>query len=128
VSGEGDGAAEGAGEDPIAEEIRALELRLLDPAVRGSATELGCLLSDDFREFGSGGRVYAKEETIRLLVADTAVSQDFSDFAAAVVAPGVVLATYRSKGAVRSSVWRFEDGRWRLYFHQGTHAPACRGD
>ncbi len=111
----------------IEDEIRALELRLLDPAVRGSAEELERLLCDDFREFGSSGRVYTKEEAIALLVADPAVPQDFSDFAAMVVAPGVVLATYRAKGAVRSSVWRLEDGRWRLYFHQGTHAGDGEG-
>ncbi len=112
----------GRGEDRVADEIRALELRLLDPAVRGSAAELERLLCDDFREYGSGGRVYTKEDAIALLIAVAAAPQELSDFAAMVVAPGVVLATYRAKGAVRSSVWRLEEGRWRLYFHQGTHA------
>ena len=43
---------------------------------------------------------------------------------AAGVAPGVVLATFRGGGAVRGSVWRLEEGRWRLYFHQGTRDGA----
>ncbi len=107
-------------QDRIADEIRALEERLLDPEVRASAAELDRLVSDDFREFGKSGRIYTKEDAIRLLVANPAGPSDLSEFMAAVIAPGVVLATFRTGGEVRSSVWRVEGGRWRLYFHQAT--------
>jgi hypothetical protein len=106
----------------IEDEIRGLEQSLLDFSVRSSPAELDRLLSDDFREFGSSGRVYTKDEIIRLLLADPAARPGFSEFRADFLAPGVVLATYRAAGSLRSSLWRREGDRWRLFFHQGTRA------
>nr|WP_242947776.1 hypothetical protein [Desulfosporosinus lacus] len=47
-----------------------------------------------------------------------------------VLAPDVVLATYRAvksnesreemRNSLRSSIWKFLDGRWQMVFHQGT--------
>jgi hypothetical protein len=51
-----------------------------------------------------------------------------------VLAPGVVLATYRlawseggyeaPKQSLRSSIWKLIEGRWQMVFHQGTPSPA----
>jgi hypothetical protein len=58
------------------------------------------------------------------------VRRSFVDFKALLLAPGVVLTTYRAirRGAtgeqlsqsLRSYVWKFIDGRWQMVFHQGT--------
>lgn len=104
----------------IEDDIRELEERLLDPAVRGSADALDRLVSDQFVEFGSSGRVYTKAEVIAQLLASPSVTVSVVDFRVLAVAPDVALATYRTPGSLRSSVWRREGGDWRIVFHQGT--------
>jgi hypothetical protein len=57
-----------------------------------------------------------------------------SDFRSTVLAPGVVLVTYRMvrrtasgeppQHLLRSSVWKLIGGRWQIVFHQGTPSPA----
>nr|WP_242876402.1 DUF4440 domain-containing protein [Desulfosporosinus hippei] len=52
------------------------------------------------------------------------------DFQVKVLATDVVLATYRAvktnesreemRNSLRSSIWKFIDGRWQMVFHQGT--------
>jgi hypothetical protein len=112
--------------------IRDLEECLLDPLVRGSRTALGDLLADEFFEFGSSGRRFTKSQTVEALVGERAQEPRFSlaDFSLLVLAPDVVLATYRAEArgadpsapghSWRSSVWVFRSGRWQLLFHQGT--------
>jgi hypothetical protein len=106
--------------------IRELEERLLDPAVRASAEEVGLLLADDFLEFGSSGRVFDKGQVIEGLAANPGEGVSVERFEERVLGPGVVLVTYRSvragdcQHALRSSIWRLEGDRWRMVFHQGT--------
>ncbi len=104
----------------LADDIRALEELLLTPAVRASRAELERLLADDFVEFGSSGRVYAKSEIIEALVQDPVSTASVSDFRLIVLSENAVLATYRSERALRSSLWRREGENWRMVFHQGT--------
>lgn len=103
----------------IEDEIRGLEQSLLAVSVRSSPAELDRLLSDDFREFGSSGRVYTKDEIIRLLLAEPAVPPGFSEFRADILAPGIVLATYRAAGSLRSSLWRREGDSGDSFFIRG---------
>jgi len=118
----------------IEEEIRALELSLATPPGRSSAEHLREVVSDDFREFGTSGRVYGKDEAIAALLngpspaANAGQEPELIDFRAVEVAPGVVLATYRTPLSIRSSIWRREGGAWRLYFHQGTRVPSRDGN
>ena len=112
----------------IEDEIRELELSLLTPPGRSSAEHLREVVSEDFREFGASGRTYGKDEAIAALLNATLppAGQDpaLVDFRVVELAPGVVLATYRTRLSLRSSIWRREGGTWRLYFHQGTTAPS----
>lgn len=114
----------------IEDEIRALESSLLTLAGRSSAEHLRELISDEFREFGTSGRTYDKDEAIGMLLKNPSPPAGsgpaLADFRAVEVAPGVVLATYRTRLSLRSSIWRREGDAWRIYFHQGTQVPPTK--
>lgn len=96
------------------------ERHLLDPAVRADAAALELLLHRDFVEFGRGGRVWSRAETIDALVADPAVTGEPEDLDVDELAYGNALVTYRLAGVRRSSIWIRESGRWQVRFHQAT--------
>lgn len=104
----------------LQDEIRELEERLLIPAVRASAEALDRLVSDEFVEFGSSGRVYTKQSVIAQMLAEPSITVSVSEFHVLAVSPDVALATYRTGRSLRSSVWRREGEDWRIVFHQGT--------
>ncbi len=110
------------------EVLRDLEERLLDPQFRKSAA-VAELLSDDFLEFGSSGRVFDKRTVLEFLRNEaSAESAALSEFCFTQLAPGVALVTFRASQrrqgtrieSIRSSVWKQERGAWKLLFHQGT--------
>jgi hypothetical protein len=112
--------------------LQHLEEQLLAPAVRKDAAQLDALLADDFREFGTSGRSYAKADIIAHLKNEPAstFSLSLSHFEMQLLAPAIALATYRSTRrdratgetthALRSSLWTLRNGNWQLRFHQGT--------
>jgi hypothetical protein len=110
-------------------ELKGLEESLLDPDIRKS-TQLVELLADEFVEFGSSGRVYAKDDLVALLQAESPVVQTTSDFHLTTLAPDVALLTYKVRrhsepvvDTLRSSLWRRSDGKWKMVFHQATVTP-----
>ncbi|SDH98143.1 DUF4440 domain-containing protein [Desulfosporosinus hippei] len=112
------------------QQIYNLEERLLQPEIRGSREEISVLLADDFVEFGVSGRIFDKLQVVEELPHSAAVPMIIEDFQVKVLAPGAVLATYRAvktsesreemRNSLRSSIWKFIDGRWQMVFHQGT--------
>lgn len=112
----------------IEDEIRAVELRLLTPLGR-SPEYLEKIVSEDFQEFGTSGRTYDKSEVIAALLsqplpaADPARAPELVDFRVRELAPGVALATYRTRLSLRSSIWKRDGETWRIHFHQGTVVP-----
>lgn len=118
--------------------IRRLEESLLNPAVRASSEQLHKLLADDFVEFTSAGCVVNKQQVIEGLLQQSTEHFILQDFRIQPLAPGVVLATYRvtrenaqpgtARHSLRSSIWRYEHGRWQLLFHQGTPAHSPRNE
>lgn len=112
--------------------IRGFEEALLNPSVRRSPEMIRELLADDFIEFGRSGGVYTKEDVARSLVAESIDDQESlraKDFTLRPLAAGILLLTYRSfrltngtehRHTLRSSIWKFIDGRWQMAFHQGT--------
>ncbi|MBC2022013.1 DUF4440 domain-containing protein [Listeria booriae] len=105
--------------------LQKQEEQLLRPEIRTSKEGLNQLLATDFFEFGSSGRVLYRGEEI-----DEAgigvVDMQLSDFEIKSLAEDVVLATYRifnveqKQSSLRSSIWKFQNNRWQLVFHQGT--------
>ena len=111
----------------LSEELRALELQLLQPDFRRNRAAVAALLADDFIEYGSSGRIFTKPQILDLLAAETQQSLTLSDFAARLVAPSVALVTFRAVRdgdppviSLRSSLWTRNGSRWQLMFHQGT--------
>jgi len=109
----------------LEDHILQLEEKLLNPKVRSSRVELKKLLADDFFEFGSSGRVLYKDEDI----ADGGigiVKMTLSDFEIHPLSDDIVLATYRifneitNQHSLRSSIWKLNEGVWKMVFHQGT--------
>src|SRR5579863_5106176 len=76
--------------------IRQFEEQLLESAIRTSAGAVAGLLADDFVEFGSSGRVFNKEQIVHSLQQEAETCRrSLQDFETKLLAPGVILATYR---------------------------------
>lgn len=124
--------------DTITEEtLRELEESHLRPEFRSSPSSIENLLSADFLEFGSSGRVWDRAAVMASLPSDPAFRWRIEEFAVRLTVPGVAFTTYRlltaplSQGPVRvtlrSSLWLNREGRWQLAFHQGTLAADTSG-
>jgi hypothetical protein len=132
-----DGAATLMKSNDTADMLCKLEQRLLQPSVRASAELVSSLITDDFIEFGSSGRVYDKAQILAALGEEQrdgpSVQATASDFEVRILADGVALVTYRTERRTldadisqsrRSSLWQKRDGRWQMLFHQGTPIPS----
>jgi hypothetical protein len=109
----------------LREHLLSLEESLLKPEVRINTKKLENLLSKDFFEFGSSGRAWYREDCLK----DGGLSireLHLYDFEIQPLSEDVVLATYqlkdhdRNQVTLRSSIWKLIEGRWQMYFHQGT--------
>ncbi|TSB46001.1 DUF4440 domain-containing protein [Alkalicoccobacillus porphyridii] len=104
--------------------IQELENSHLRPDIRKSVEKLGELLADDFIEIGSSGKKFGKNECLKGGVALDEMT--LHDFEMRHLSEQAVLTTYRvqnhtkNRTTLRSSIWQKMNGRWRLYFHQGT--------
>jgi hypothetical protein len=113
---------------PPADEVVALELRLLDPQIRASPGEVDLLLHQDFAEVGTSGRRWDRASTIESLASDAGPAPDVSDLVARPIGDQVVLVTYlasrpdEGRSSFRCSLWVMTADGWRVLFHQGTWA------
>ena len=117
------------------EYFRELETKLHKKEVRNSPALVSELLADEFMEFGSSGRIYYKPDTIKSLKNQKIDLQiTIENFQVKNLALDLVLVTYQSLKlnpeigkrvpALRSSIWKLIDGKWRMLFHQGTPTKA----
>lgn len=113
--------------------FRGLEEMLLQSAVRRNAAKIAELLAEDFREFGSSGRVFSRAEIIAALQKEDPAHWSLSDFDAKQLSEFLVLVTYSATRmsnnsppaqSLRSSLWALRESRWQMLFHQGTKIPA----
>jgi hypothetical protein len=115
-------------------QLRELEEKLLKPEVRRDPETVSALLTDGFREFGSSGRIFSKQQILSALQEELPSRQlSLTDFQATAPAPDVTLVTYRAAQrhnqqqsivqSLRSSIWVFRNARWQMLFHQGTKLP-----
>ncbi|WP_257391560.1 nuclear transport factor 2 family protein [Cytobacillus gottheilii] len=111
----------------LEEHILNLEKRLMNYDYK----ELDEYLADDFFEFGSSGNTYDKKaqlDAVRNRNTTNLIQFTVTDFNIKLLASNVLLVTYRtfrhndSKLALRSSIWKLTNGKWKMVFHQGTPA------
>lgn len=110
-------------------ELHALEEQLLQPDFRRNREAVSEILTDDFREFGSAGRVWNKQQILDFLESEAFFHAGVRDFAAEELSAETFLVTYTASvttagvenfASLRSSLWVKRDGRWQMRFHQGT--------
>jgi len=113
-------------EPELAAKLIALESSMLNPDSRKSA-DVAALLTDDFVEIGSSGNQYDKAEALASLAEEVPVVVTATHYSARRISQDVVLINYRTCRqtkppvySLRSSIWYFNQGKWRLTFHQGT--------
>jgi hypothetical protein len=112
----------------VDDHLRMLEEKMLLSSFRQNSNELADLLTDDFQEFGSSGRIFDKAAILRELRDELPAQLALRDFEATTLAKSVVHVTYIATRwtaqavteSVRSSIWVHRDGAWRMRFHQGT--------
>jgi hypothetical protein len=114
--------------------IRELEGKLLNPEIRSSREELEKLISPDFIEYGSSGKIYNYPGALAYLMANSGKNfkYNFVNFKTRQLADDTIQALYileternrRIRITNRSSLWRLEEDSagmvWRIVFHQGT--------
>jgi len=116
----------------LAEGLIELELSLLSLEVRSSQLRLNALLHDDFREISQSGLSYGKAEVLEAFRNNPATSAGYeaSHFSVRLLSEDIAQVLFETvsvpkndtvpRRALRSSLWKFEDGRWQMIFHQGT--------
>ena len=115
----------------LEEYIKNQEQNLLEPSTRKSQIELDALLSDEFIEITSSGNTLNKNQIIEALQNEQSVLYSLQNFKIIHLASDVLLATYLSAQtqfpttdktiyALRSSIWKCVEEKWKMIFHQGT--------
>jgi hypothetical protein len=118
-------------ETGLKEHLQELEESHIKIDVRKSREVFGRILADDFFEIGSSGYMYYREECLEGAVLSECTLHNFEIYP---LSEAVVLTTYfirdttRNRNTLRSSIWKFIDERWQLYFHQGTITPLQLND
>jgi len=84
-------------------------------------------LSKDFFEYGKSGVIHNRKSTINSLVSLTEDRRiEIINFELTALSESVLLVHYTSWHkdddlyVLRTSIWKIEDGEWKMYFHQGT--------
>ena len=107
-----------------------LEKELLIDEIRMSREKLNELLHDDFMEITQSGTIYKKLDALKGLSTSKTVDIEAFNFSVKVLTEGLVRVLFETKAtdikknivkeALRSSLWKFEGGKWQIIFHQGT--------
>ncbi|MDZ5253809.1 DUF4440 domain-containing protein [Clostridium sp. LIBA-8841] len=119
----------------VREEIFQLENDLLKADVRKSAEKINEIVADDFVEFCSSGSEYHYKNGDIFQAEDDYKNLDWEifNFEVRELSEDCVLATYkvvkhdeideRKRYFLRSSIWKEENGKWKIFFNQGTLLP-----
>lgn len=116
----------------LKEEIYNLENELLKSEVRKSHEKIAELLCDDFIEYCSKGEIYnyKKGDIFQDENDNKELNCQIVDFNIKELSSNTVLALYKvikhnysnekNKYSIRSSIWKNQNGKWKMFFHQGT--------
>jgi hypothetical protein len=108
----------------LQEHLHALEERLLHPDRETNRKELLDLFTPDFKEFCTSGRIFNANQLGHELLSSSPRSANMSHFYVTPLGDDAALATYHittsSSTSRHSSIWVRRNGKWKMYFHQGT--------
>jgi hypothetical protein len=110
----------------LKEYLYSLETTLLKGEVRKSSHLLNELLADDFIEYSSTGAIFDKANVLNRLPTEGDPGISLSGFELKYLSPTSALTTFKifvkskAKYSLRSSVWKLNDNKWQMTFHQGT--------
>ena len=103
-----------------------LEKQLHSFEVRSSKSKISKLLTDDFFEFGSSGKIWSREDILsHLPTEDGQTKIESYDYKATALSDSTILVTYISKRILgetvqaeflRSSIWQLENNEWKMKF------------
>ena len=112
--------------EDIYDKIKLYEVAIANRDSGKIAFPLSELLSEDFSEVGSSGRLYSKSDYIDSLNRNSGATIVLSKFNFTKLSEASVLVRYSSyfegKHAYRSSIWVCNNNQWQLLYHQGTVA------
>lgn len=112
--------------------IYQCECELLKSEVRKSSEKISELISTEFIEFTSLGKVtsYKYGEVYQDANDNTEIEWEIRDFIIRELSDECILAMYKvikhdevdenKKYSLRSSIWKCFYGKWKMIFHQGT--------
>lgn len=116
---------------PVLEELRLREPAFHTQGFGRTPEEFAGSTADDYWEVGASGRVYNRELILELARKTPAHFVDASqagwqakDFGLLQLGPETYIVTYaldqNGRLTHRASIWRREQGRWKILYHQGT--------
>lgn len=110
----------------LQEHLHTLEERLLHPERETDANDLNTLLTPEFKEFCTSGRIYNVDQLMDALTSSAPRIATMSHFYVTPLGEDSALTTYHISTATstshHSSVWVRRGGGWQMLFHQGTIA------
>jgi hypothetical protein len=110
-----------------------LEKSLHTTTIKSSKEKLNDLLHDEFEEIGTSGKIYNKSQIIEALTTETHSKIQASDFELRMLSKDIAKLKYKTSSSLgngiarttlRTSIWKQEQDRWKMIFHQGTAISA----
>ena len=121
----------------ILDELKKREPIFHRPELGTARADYEAMTDPEFWEVGASGRRYAREFCIDDLVKRNAQPHEdvweAKDFHCMRISDNGYLLTYtlvqdRSRVTRRSTIWRRQDGDWKILYHQGTIVEDADGD
>jgi len=118
--------------ESIEKHILQLENDLLKSEIRKSPQKINEILADDFIEFSSSGNKYNYKngDVFQEQNNNQELFWQIMNFKIKQLSDDCILAMYKvikhnesnenKKYSLRSSIWKCYDGKWKMFFHQGT--------
>jgi hypothetical protein len=109
--------------------LRSLEESLWRADSRFDLKKMEDLLAQDFFESGRSGRIYKRDDTLKIRPREIKAELPLRSFEARLIEKQTTYISVVTYGDVverglRSSIWSHSATGWKLRFHQGTPLPS----
>lgn len=110
--------------------VEKYELELLEWKTRKNSNRLNELLDDNFLEFAQDGKIYSKEEIIKILYTCPDEEVTVNSYKEVILSDFIIHVTYfldrmiinsnKKYSTLCSSIWEKKNNHWRMIFFQWT--------